>query len=250
LIGGTQESAVIARELADRQVPCWVTVTTPTAVALYPAADCLRLWVGHLTSATMENHLAQQQIVAIVDASHPFATEISRLAIATARRHHLPYLRYERPSLAPAPGSILVQNYADLFRQSLLLHQRVLLTIGYRSLPLFQPWQQRATLFARILPSPVALDTALAAGFAAERLIALRPPLSLALEKALWQQWQISVVVAKASGHAGGEVTKQQLATTLGVQLVLLQRPQVAYPQVTDQLPQVLQFCRSVQDGR
>jgi precorrin-6A/cobalt-precorrin-6A reductase len=191
-------------------------------------------------------HLAQQQIVAIVDASHPFAAEISRLAIATAQRRQLPYLRYERPRIPPTNGSILVQDYAELFQRGILEHQRVLLTIGYRALPLFQPWQPRATLFARILPSSAALTTALAAGFSPQRLIALRPPVSPALEQALWQQWQISVIVAKASGHAGGEVTKHQLAARLGVQLVLIQRPPLTYPLVAEHLPQVLQFCRQV----
>jgi precorrin-6A/cobalt-precorrin-6A reductase len=83
--------------------------------------------------------------------------------------------------------------------------ERTLLTLGYRQLRPFAPWQSQACLFARILPSLPALDGALAAGFTPERLIALRPPISAELETALWQQWQITQVITKASGPAGGE---------------------------------------------
>ena len=90
----------------------------------------------------------------------------------------------------------------------------------------------------------MALEAAIAAGFAADRLIALRPPISPDLEKALWQQWRITRVVAKASGQPGGELTKRQIAAELGVQLILIQRPTLAYPQQTADLQAVVQFCR------
>ena len=118
-----------------------------------------------------------------------------------------------------------------------------MLTLGYRMLPLFQSWQQQATLYARILPSQIALQTALDAGFTPNRLIALRPPISPALEQALWQQWQISLVVTKASGRAGGEATKQQVAAQLGVKLAAIARPVVQYPQQTSDFTTAVQFC-------
>jgi precorrin-6A/cobalt-precorrin-6A reductase len=119
-----------------------------------------------------------------------------------------------------------------------------LLTVGYRPLPLFAPWQERATLFARILPSVVALQTSLEAGFSPDRLVALRPPVPLALERALWQHWQISQIVTKASGQPGGEETKRQLAAELGVSLIVIARPAIAYPQQTSNLDVALGFCR------
>jgi precorrin-6A/cobalt-precorrin-6A reductase len=180
LIGGTQESAQIAHELVKLGMHCVVTVTTATARNLYPQNfQFLRVWVGRLTSETIQPFLTQAKISAVLDASHPFATAITELAIATAQQHQLPYLRYERPPVAstdgPGPSTaetadpqapvIWVDNYADLFKRNLLTQQRVLLTLGYRALPQFQPWHSQATLFARILPSPIALETALSAGF-------------------------------------------------------------------------------------
>ncbi|NEP16927.1 MAG: cobalt-precorrin-6A reductase [Leptolyngbya sp. SIO4C1] len=251
LIGGTRESAVLARAIAAIPASCVITVTTAAAAALYPEVEPLTLWVGRLRPETLDQFLQQQRIGAILDASHPFAVTISQLAIAAAVKHQLPYLRYERPAVADeladssSRSARTVESYAALFEQAGLLGQRALLTIGYRALAQFRPYQTKATLFARILPSAVALEAALAAGFSPARLIAIRPPLSLALERALWQQWQISTVVAKASGSAGGEAIKRQLATELNVQLWLIRRPEVAYPQVAKTLSEAISFCRA-----
>ncbi|HEY9736892.1 MAG TPA: cobalt-precorrin-6A reductase [Trichocoleus sp.] len=246
LIGGTQESAVLAQALVLEGVPCTVSVTTPSAASLYPVASTLRVWVGQLTAATLPEFLDQENIGAILDASHPFAVEISRLAIATADLR--PYLRFERAEVArdleAESGIVPMATLDDLLATSYLEGHRALLTLGYRWLEPFRIWQQRAVLFARILPSPVALNAALQAGFTPDRLIALRPPVSEALEQALWQQWQITCVVTKASGAPGGEETKRRVAQALGIPLVVLQRPNVAYPQQTESLSAALEFCR------
>ncbi len=300
LIGGTQESAEIARELVQQQIPYVVSVTSESARNLYPNNPLGAIWVDRLTAASLPQFLQQHNIGAVLDASHPFAVEISQLAIATCTQWHIPYLRYERPGfkaegrlrrersvergqraegeeswgmghyarrlehlrsrtqssiphsltpnsqfLIPTP-SLAFPNFDALLTSEILIGQRVLLTTGYRSLKLFKPWQERAVLFARILPSVTALEGAIAAGFTPDRIIALRPPITADLEQALWQQWQITMVVTKASGTAGGEDVKHQVAAELGVPLVIIARPEVAYPQQTSDLSVALKFCQEL----
>ncbi len=244
LIGGTQESGQLARAIAARGLPCIVTVTTETAIALYPVASSLTVQVTRFTPESLAEFLTTQAIAGILDASHPFAVEISQQAIAAAQPFQIPYLRFERPALPTSPDCPMetVPTVADLLRGDRLAGERVLLILGYRSLALFQPWQARATLFARILPSTTALTAAIAAGFTPDRLIALRPPLSLALEQALWQHWHISLVVTKASGDAGGEAIKRQVAAALGIPLVTIARPAMTYPQQTSDLEVAVAF--------
>jgi precorrin-6A/cobalt-precorrin-6A reductase len=254
MIGGTQESAQLAIALLEAQIPCIITVTTAAARSLYPNAAMLKVWVGRLTPATLPTFLQTHEIDRILDVSHPFAVEVSQMAIAAAQQFALPYLRYERPQVAPlqleaepvAEDGLIYsfERLDDLLESTLLRGERVLLTLGYRFLEQFRCWQEQTTLFARILPSAVALEAAFAAGFSSDRLIALRPPISLELEKALWQQWQISMVVTKASGVAGGEDVKRQLAAELGIKLVLIERPAIDYPQQTNQIEVALAFCK------
>lgn len=259
LIGGTQESRQLVQQLHTALAPSppssalLITVTTEAARSLYPDLAPDQIWVGQLTPDRAEQFVAAQGITAILDVSHPFATAISQLAIAIAQRHQLPYLRYERPAPAAMltgwrdrrdrPGLRQLSQLRDLLTDESLASDRTLLTLGYRQLAAFAPWQSRAPLFARILPSPIALQTALAQGFTPDRLIALRPPISPELEQALWQQWQITQVVTKASGTPGGQAAKRQLAARLGVRLVEITRPAIAYPQQSDRLDTALNFA-------
>ena len=94
------------------------------------------------------------------------------------------------------------------------------------------------------------METAIASGFTSDRLIAIRPPISMGTETALWQQWDISLVVTKASGQAGGEDIKRQVAATLGIPLIIISRPSMTYPQQTFDLGDVLPFCELALSSR
>jgi precorrin-6A/cobalt-precorrin-6A reductase len=170
------------------------------------------------------------------------------MALRAAAARHIPYLRFERVAVdtqANNPPVISLDSFNTLVAGDYLHQQRVLLTTGYKALHLFCSWQERSTLFARILPAVKSLEAATAAGFASDRIIALRPPVSAELEKALWRHWDISLVVTKASGVAGGEDVKRSVAAELGIPLIVIARPTVDYPQQTSDLSVALEFCRS-----
>lgn len=260
LIGGTQESRFIVAQIlthaATDAVPSLlISVTTEAARQLYPQHPSITVWVGKLLPKQADSFISDHHVGAILDASHPFARAISQLAIALAQRHQLPYLRYERPQVgndqtesprldaARRPGNIILPNLEALLAGPYLAQERTLLTLGYRMLAGFASWQSQAHLCVRILPSQTALAAALDAGFTPDRIVALRPPISAALEKSLWQQWQITQVVTKASGRAGGEDQKQAIAAELGIRLIRLARPVVIYPRQTSQLDEAVEFA-------
>lgn len=250
LIGGTSESVQLAKAIAECDFPCTISVTSEAARGLYPPSPRLRVWVGLLDEIEVGEFLHEQQIVAILDASHPYAVNISHLAILAATQWQLPYLRYERLPLKPSERTgnkgdsvIELPNWEMLLAGQYLAGERVLLTVGYRPLPLFRSWHKDAVLFARILPSLLALRVALEAGFTGERLIAMRQPISADLETALWHQWQISMVVTKASGTVAGEDVKRKVAGELGVKLIVIERPILDYPQQTSDLARAIEFC-------
>ena len=245
-IGGTSESVAIALLLAENKIPYVVSVTTATAKALYSANTHIE--IGCMNPEQMQSFCERENIKAVVDASHPYAVEVSRQAIAVTSKLNIPYLRYERDNCDSSNtsdrSSIISLDFDELLTGNYLQQQRVLLTVGCKALPQFKPWQDKATLYARVLPKPESLATALAAGFTSDRLITIRPPFSFALEKALWQQWNISLVITKASGKAGGEDIKRQVAADLKIPLIIITRPPIAYPQQTSNLLSILDFCQ------
>jgi precorrin-6A/cobalt-precorrin-6A reductase len=248
LIGGTRESAALARAIASLGIPCTITVATKSAEALYPKTSVLQVLVERLDKGEINNFLQHHHIVAILDASHPYAIEISKLAISVAKQWQIPYLRFERPIVETQieySQIISLDSFETLITGDYLYRQRVLLTIGYKALALFQGWHNQSTLFARILPSVASLEAACAAGFTSERIIAIRPPVSADLEKALWRHWDISLVVTKASGNAGGEDIKRTVAAELNIPLIVINRPVIEYPQQTSDFSAALEFCKN-----
>jgi precorrin-6A/cobalt-precorrin-6A reductase len=245
LIGGTTEGLELAKLIVQRSLRCTVSVTTNNARYSYPHSSLLQICIRQFNYATLTQFLVIQNIAVILDASHPHAAEISTLAMQVAHEFQIPYLRFERLLITDAAHKIQeVESITAVLAPEHLLSKRVLLTIGAKALMLFRPWQSRSTLFARILPSKAALQRATEAGFVQDRLMALRPPISLALEMALWRQWRIERVVTKASGQPGGEGVKRQVAEALGIPLVVIRRPQLAYPQQTSDLEDAIAFCQ------
>ncbi|MDJ1169954.1 cobalt-precorrin-6A reductase [Roseofilum sp. BLCC_M154] len=247
LIGGTSESRQLAQGLVEAGLECVVTVTTESARSLYPNCPQLTVKVGKLQASSLDEFQRSHHIGVILDASHPWAQQISQQAIAFSEGSNIPYMRYERPPVTPSEcdRNLTLDSFATLLTGDYLSNRRVFLTVGSQRLPLFQPWQHQATLFARVLPSIKSLQIAQEAGFSSDRLIAIRPPVPEALELALWQHWQISLVVTKASGNAGGEAMKRQLCDRLGIPLITITRPKMTYPQETHDIQEAINFCCS-----
>ena len=244
LIGGTGESREIAQIIARDRIPCVITIATSQGKNLYPITPYLTVKIGKLAGEGIQKLCDQEKIIAIVDASHPFAVNISRNAMRIAQQQSIPYLRYERPPLKPNHQVIEVENFETLIQGNFLQNKRVLLTVGYQSLPWFQKWQHQAILYARILPRIESLTVALQAGFTEDRLIAFRPPINEQLEQAIWQQGKMNLFVTKASGKQGGEAIKAQIAEALGIPLMVIKRPAIPYPQQTDKISDIIDFCR------
>lgn len=243
IIGGTGDSAVLTSAISAITSDYIVTVTTPEARQLYDVA--CNVIVGTMNEDSMAQFCHHHRISVIVDASHPFAVNVSQNAIAIARFLNIPYLRYKRAEVNSLtyPNCLQLNSFDTLLQGDYLLDRRVLLTVGCQVLPQFQSWQNRATLFARVLPKLNSLQIALDSGFSSDRIIALRPPFTEALEKALWQQWRVSLVVTKASGKSGGEDMKRKVARQLGISLITIARPKIIYPQQTSKISEVIKFC-------
>jgi len=245
LIGGTSESVAIAQLLTEHNFPYIITVTTPSASKLYQKIKNPQIFVGKLSDREIYQLMAQNHITRVIDATHPFAVNISQEVINICRDLAIKYIRYERLSLSIPENNLI--TYVSCFNylvvdNSPLKNKRVLLTIGAKFLPLFTNYHHQATLYTRILPYADSLHQAYQSGFECDRIIALRPPINYALEKALWQMWNIEIVVTKAGGKAGGEDIKYQVAKELNIPLIVIQRPNLEYPIVINTLDKILEM--------
>jgi precorrin-6A/cobalt-precorrin-6A reductase len=243
LIGGTSESVKVAELLSENNLPYLVSVTTNSAKNLYCHLPQVNFFVGKLQFNEIISFMIEHKIKMVIDASHPYAINISQGAIASCQSLQIPYLRYERPCFEVENSPIInVTNIETILDNNYLENKRVLLTIGCQSLFMFKDYHNKATLFARILPYLDSIKMANEAGFNCDRLIAIKPPFSLELEKALWKLWEIDIVITKASGKSGGEDIKYEVAKALNIPLIIISRPKINYPFVTSNLEELLKI--------
>lgn len=241
LIAGTGEGPRLASQLLERGWRLEVSVVSEAASLAYPAHRRQRLLVGALAGGeAIRQQLAAaalegQPYAAVVDASHPFASQIShQLAAALqqqiADRPSGPQpaqpllLRLVRPLLS-SPADRLLVNLKALAHHR-LAGTRLLLAIGARQLAEAVALSPGALHHARLLPNPEALQRAMAAGIAPQRLAPLRPGGNgeAALLAALLRRWRINAILCRQSGGIT-ETLWRQLAASQGCELLLLQRP-------------------------
>lgn len=253
LLSGTSEGLRLARALLAAGFQVCATVTRAEARdnlfgSLAGEASRLSVEVRGFAEQSLEEFLGRGETDLVLDATHPFAVRISRIAWSVCQRIGMPYVRYERPDWMPPAGTHCVDSYAEAAAVLPSLGSRPMLTIGCKQLKYFVPLQGRLTLFARILPSPLSLRQALEAGFVEENLLCLRPPFSLERNLELFRQYNVDVLVTKASGREGGVVEKVTAARELAMKVLMIRRPDPLGIRSVATIEDAVFACRSFSD--
>ena len=251
LLSGTSEGPLLAKALDDAGFHVRATVTRQEACAnLFGALDGdVDVAARGFTEDSLAEFLRRKEADLVLDATHPFAARITLIAHGVCVRLGIPYVRYERPDWPAPPGTHLVDDFAAAAAILPELGTRIMLTIGAKQLKHFAHLHPRLTLFARILPSPVSLAQAIEQGFRAEKVLCLRPPFSTEFNRALFREYQVEVLVTKASGCEGGVVEKVTAARELGMHVVMIRRPMLPVIASVSSLDAAVALCRRHLEG-
>ncbi len=219
ILGGAGEAAELGRRLAgdERFAPVLSLAGRTRAPSLPPISHRIGGFGG---VDGLVRWLAEFDAEALVCATHPFAEQMRRHAVAAARRSGVPLLMLERLAWTAGPGDrwIEVADMAAAARTLGDAPRRVLLTIGQKDLAPFCAAPQHAYVIRSIeRPQPESLPPQ-------ADLISDRGPFAEADERALLRDHRIDVLVTK---NSGGEATAAKLAAArgLGVDVVMVQRP-------------------------
>jgi precorrin-6x reductase len=180
------------------------------------------------------SQLQQSGAVAIIDATHPFATEISSQLTQLSAELNVPYIRYERPATVLPRFAREASDMAAAACMAIEIGERIFLATGIKDLNTFlrQPGAEDREWFLRITPDGGSLELALKAGIPRSHICAMQGPFSTDFNLALWSVWGVDCVVTKESGEAGGFHTKAAAADKLGIPFIVVRRPQCSYPVV------------------
>ena len=200
-----------------------------------------------LDEAAFQWYCRDNNIGTIVDASHPYAVNVSQNAMAAAKKLGLPYIRYERDVTEfPYDKLHLVHSYEEAAEVAASLGETIFLTTGSRNLAKFKaaPALAGKRLIARILPTPDVVAMCDGLGFSPADIVAMQGPFTEALNRAMLEQYHADVLVTKNSGSVGGTDTKFAAAKALGLPVVVIDRPKLAYPAVARNFEDVVTFLK------
>ena len=248
IFSGTSDGNALAREVAARGHGVVVSVASEygkgVALAHLPG---IAVRAGRMGMEARRRELRASGARGILDATHPFAEEISRQLIALSGELSIPYLRYERPrgDVENHIGAVRCETVAQAADQAVKRGRRIFLATGTKNLREFLTAKNAGERewFARVTPDPEHIRAALSAGISRERLCAMQGPFSQSFNEALWRDWQIDCVVTKDSGDAGGFRAKADATRMLGIPLIIIERPRIEYPCVANDFAGALDWC-------
>lgn len=234
LLAGTGEGPLLAEKLLAAGWQLQLSLVSEVAALSYRSHPNLAIKIGPLAGVSAVGQELDQAaargnpFAVVVDASHPFARQISNELAQGCLPRQQYLLRLGRP-LLNGPGQVQELANLEALADYAWHGERLLYAIGARQLAGAIALSPGALHHARILPSAAALKLAMAAGLGEGRVACVRPTEAGmgwegSIEAALIRQWGITVAVARQSGGLT-ETRWRAVCHGLGVKLLLLKRP-------------------------
>jgi precorrin-6A/cobalt-precorrin-6A reductase len=247
VLAGTADGRKLAANIQAMGYPVLVSTATEYGGTL---VDGIPVRSGILDQAGFQDLFKGENIRLVVDASHPYATNVSSTVMTACNEARIHYIRYERPS-ASLPDSPLIHrvtSFQEGAEKCGELGDCIFLGTGSNNLSSFTtaPGLEGKKLVARVLPTPEIVSKCLEQGLSPTSIVAMQGPFGVELNQALYRHYGVQVVVSKESGDEGGTDAKVQAALELGIPVVLIVRPQLDYPAMVTDWPGLKKYLEGV----
>jgi precorrin-6A/cobalt-precorrin-6A reductase len=236
LLGGTLEASKLASLLAGQSgISAVLSFAGRTKAPRTPEIPTRTGGFGGVEG--LNAYLEAERIDVLVDATHPFAEQISRNAAIAAARAKIPFVSLSRPAWRPEDSDRWI-DVADMTAAAAALGRepkRVFLTVGRLQIEAFAVAPQHFYLVRAIeplMPAP---------SLPRHRVILGRGPFAVEAEEKLMREESIEVIVTKNSG-GGATYAKLLAARSFGLPVVMVARPRQASGPVMHDPAEVMTF--------
>lgn len=233
IFGGTAEGRILAEYCHEKEIHAWVSVATGYGRMVLLESQYLHIHESPMDAHEMELFIEQKGITLVLDATHPYAVLASENIRSACELAGVTYKRIVRESSqGPEPGDQKEGKilWAGGLEEAVLALQNVsgniLVTTGSKELSAFtslDSWEER--IYARVLPSLSVISACEEMGFKGKHLIGMQGPFTAEMNRAMIRQYDISCLVTKEAGTAGGFPEKMEAASECGIMTVVIGRP-------------------------
>lgn len=170
---------------------------------------------GALDVEAMQTFCGEHDIRLIVDAAHPFASQLHLTIALVSQSLNIPTIRYERIYPKRDPEITWIDDYSQIPRD---IHS-LLATTGVQSISKLKPLEVAGVkVFYRILNRESSIALAQKQGASPEQLCYYENPQDIPVEA--------EAILLKESGLSGGFSEKVEAAKVRGMRIIALKRPQ------------------------
>lgn len=225
MFGGTSEGRELCELLGKKHIDTLVCVATEYGGALLPSFDSLHIHTGRLNQEGMEELLEAEKPSLVIDATHPYASEVSVNISAACAKTGVRVIRLLREKLHNH-GCQAFSSMDELISWLNARQGTIFSTLGAKecaSLTAIDGYKERVWL--RILPDAAGLSACISKGFLPQRIICMQGPFSKEFNTAMFRASKADILLTKDSGTAGGYLEKLDAAKECGMTVAILARP-------------------------
>lgn len=181
---------------------------------------------GRLKEQDMKSILSEGSYGMVIDATHPYAKEVTENIRKACEQTEVSYLRlFRERSGKERDGVTEVDSISEAVELLNRHRDRVLLTTGAKELGKYRGISaMEERVFARVLPSAESIAACHNAGIPAGHIIAMQGPFSREMNLATMRQYGCTVLVTKDTGKPGGFDDKLAVLEA-GFRVIVIRRP-------------------------
>ena len=232
LLGGTKDSINII-EFIKENYDSYILTTTTTE---YGA----RLAREGGSDDTIARPLPKEEIIEIItagdydillDATHPFASHITKTCISVANELKIPYIRFERPTTNLENIDASRIHYVNSFIEAGKLISKefdkgnVLHFAGANTMADVLENVDTERFYPRILKVESSIEKCNQLGINPEHIIPMKGAASTEENIELIEKYDACVMITKESGEIGGVIDKIEAANKKDIAIIMIQRP-------------------------
>jgi len=234
ILGGIADASLLAAEIARAGLDAVYSYGGRTRA---PADQPLPTRIGGFGGVSgLADYIRGEGITHVIDATHPFAAEMSRNAVEACAETKTPLIALERAPWTKAPGDVWVE-VSDVAAAVAALPEapaNVFLAIGRQHIAPFASKPQHAYTLRFVDPPEAPLP------FAADVIVS-RGPFTLEGELEMMRSRGIDWIVARNSGGDGARA-KIDAARMLGLPVIMISRPALPERQRVESVDEVMQW--------
>lgn len=190
----------------------------------------------------------KKSVKLLVDASHPYAVEITQNAIKACQALNIEYVRYEREACAEkfkdCSNVIEVESYEALYDKLKEIKGNILNTSGSRNVDKILALDIDNRIIHRVLPSVKVMDECLSKGIDIDDIIAIKGPISYELNCAFIKEYKAKAMILKDSGIQGGTYEKIKACIDNNIYAFIVERKKQKYKTVFYSEEKLVQYIR------